>query len=102
MGSAENDYLNGGDNNDVLKGGTGSDIFKLSKGNDTIINFKNYEGDKVAIPEEFINDFTIAPNGSDSLVSVEGYGDILLSGINPSLIEELNATIFVRLSWICF
>ena len=95
-GSQGDDYLNGGEGNDVLKGGGGADIFTLSKGNDTIVDFDITQGDKIAIPEEYIYDFTIAPKGLFTFIIVDGYGDILLSGIESSFVEMNIADILVR------
>ena len=99
-GSKGDDYLNGGDNNDVFNGGKGADVFKLSKGIDTIVDYDLEEGDKIAIPQEYIEDFTIEPNGPDTLISIDGYGDmqLQLSGISSTTVEQNNADIFVRLS----
>ena len=112
LGKKGDDHLNGGGGNDVLKGGKGADTFKLSKGSDTIVDFSVVQGDKIAIPEEFINSFEI--NGiieellviiddtlSDrkpvsAVISVEGYGELLLSGVDQSFVEQNNADIFVR------
>lgn len=95
-GSTGEDYLNGGAKDDLLEGGDGADVFKMSTGKDTVTDFNLEEGDKIAIPDEHIMDFTIAPNGLDTLISVDGYGDMLLSGIKSSFVEENNADIFVR------
>ena len=112
LGKKGDDHLNGGGGNDVLKGGKGVDTFKLSKGSDTIVDFSVVQGDKIAIPEEFINSFEI--NGiieeflviiddtlSDrkpvsAVISVEGYGELLLSGVDQSFVEQNKTDIFVR------
>ena len=110
LGRKGDDHLNGGAGDDLLKGGKGADTFKLSKGFDTILDYNASQGDKIAIPEEFIGSFTISnfeittleiafppqDNSLGTLISVEGYGQLLLSDVQTSFVEQNNADIFVQ------
>ena len=95
-GRGGNDFLNGGQNDDVLTGGKGADVFKLSKGTDTIRDFDVNEGDKIAIPEEFIDQFIISTGPGDAYVEVDGYGKLVLYGYDQELVGPINPEVFLR------
>ena len=85
-GSQGDDYLSGGSGDDILEGGSGADIFALSSGNDRITDFNIEDGDKIAIQSKHVGDFEVTSTELGSLVSVEGYGslivDVSLEGID--------------------
>ena len=95
-GQAGDDFLNGGEGDDLLEGGQGADVFKISKETDKITDFNVNEGDKIAIPAEYINDFVISTGSGDASVEVDGYGKIVIAGLNPETIGPINSEIFFR------
>ena len=95
-GQAGDDFLNGGEGDDLLEGGQGADVFKISKGTDKITDFNVNEGDKIAIPAEYINDFVISTGSGDASVEVDGYGKIVIAGLDPETIGPINSEIFFR------
>ncbi len=95
-GQAGDDFLNGGEGDDLLEGGKGADVFKLSRGTDTISDFNVNEGDKIAIPAEYIDEFVISSVSGGASVEVDGYGKIVIPGLDPQIIGPINAEIFLR------
>ena len=95
-GSKGNDYLNGGASDDILEGGSGADVFNMSTGSDTITDFKLSDGDKIAVPDEYINEFTVTGSAGNTLVKVEGYGELKVENIKATKLQENIADIIVR------
>ena len=95
-GQAGDDFLNGGEGDDLLEGGQGADVFKLSKGTDKITDFNVNEGDKIAIPAEYINDLVISTDSGDASIEVNRYGKIIFAGYDQELVGPINPDIFLR------
>jgi len=95
-GQAGDDFLNGGHGDDLLNGGKGADVFKLSRGIDTITDFNVNEGDRIAIPAEYIDEFVISTVSGDASVEVDGYGTIVIAGLNQQFSGPINAEVFLR------
>ena len=95
-GSKGQDYFNGGAKDDILEGGKGADVFKISTGTDTITDFSLQDGDRIAVPDEFINEFTVSGDVDNTVITVEGYGQLVLEGVKTKPIEDNIVDIFVR------
>ncbi|WP_228126839.1 beta strand repeat-containing protein [Candidatus Viadribacter manganicus] len=92
-GGGGNDIMNGGAGNDIMNGGTGNDSFVFSGvfDADTIAGFDaNATGGQDLLDvsalginaANFAANVTITDLGADTLVTIAGFGTILLSGVN--------------------
>lgn len=106
-GSQGKDYLDGGADDDVLSGGPAADVFAMSKGEDVITDF-DINKDRIAIPEEYIDKFTVENgpilSGNQSvIVAVDGFGQLQVRGVDYTFdgnfidtVQENMADIFLR------
>ena len=88
--------MHGGADNDLIAGGKGADIFKLSKGIDTVTDFKLEDGDRIAVDVEKFNLIAIDESVTGALISVEGIGSMVLTGVSAEAIKENSLTAFVK------
>ena len=89
-------FLNGGSGNDILAGGKNADVFKISKGIDTITDFSLEEGDQIAVDADKFSDLEILTNPLGALLSVSGLGQMVVTGISATTMEEYFEALFVK------
>lgn len=87
-GEAGDDTLTGWRGNDTLTGGTGADVFVFysGDGDDVITDFENGV-DKIQFSGKSWEMLNIVEQGSDVLITHNGSGSILLTGIAVSAID---------------
>ncbi|MEW5685746.1 MAG: calcium-binding protein [Pseudomonadota bacterium] len=101
-GGAGNDIVRGGQENDVVRGGAGADYVSGDKGDDTVsggagadqfhsfgdagldrvLDFSLAEGDRVRLDPG--TTYTVAQSGADTVVSMNGGGQVVLVGVSMS------------------
>ena len=89
-------FLNGGSGNDILAGGKNADVFKISKAIDTITDFSLEEGDQIAVDADKFSDLEILTNPLGALLSVSGLGQMVVTGISATTMEENFEALFVK------
>jgi Ca2+-binding RTX toxin-like protein len=96
-GLAGNDILAGRDGNDVLVGGTGADTFVFthtgSEGTDTINDFSQAEGDKLALSGYTAADVSIVhANGYSEVVYHDGGSDSIIAIVKSVVLVDSDLT----------
>jgi Ca2+-binding RTX toxin-like protein len=89
-GESGDDTLTGGSSNDVLAGGSGADtlVFADAFGDDLVLDFRRGDTLEFAVAGVTgIGDLTIATDGGDTLITVEGSGSVRLEGFTRTLTD---------------
>ena len=71
-------------------------MFKISKGIHTITDFSLEEGDQIAVDADKFSDLEILTNPLGALLSVSGLGQIAVTGISATTMEENFEALFVK------
>jgi Ca2+-binding RTX toxin-like protein len=83
-GGMGDDFLSGDRGDDVMSGGSGADIFSSfgEAGIDRVTDFNRAQGDRVQLDPGTI--YTAAQVGADTVVTMEGGGQLILVGVAMS------------------